>query len=579
MLKKKLVFIILKLFLIIGNDINYAQNEFNIVAEYDDTNFVKFEELAKYVSDWQFNLKYRDKFVSFKYAVNEMIINKIKRLDYFDKKMDTCSNVIKNLGLTVNDELTVKYYERKFLNKYTNEEFTKKIYNVMDRVVYFQEIEIEKQNDKNSEKVKRIEDIIEKIRIDVDNGKSIKESIKKYKNEIKVVKIQEAETNIIWKHSIIDPVNNKIFNSNEGKAIAFSTPVSYRIVKITRIEKIKIDSYENVKDEIIEECIKNYDELCFEDYKKYKISLIDTTSLKWNDDEIMKLTNYAKNPLFFINAYEETLSKEILNGNKRILTHRAGYVDYKYLKYLVSNVYTIKNPMELNEEQIKQFIIDAITTEIITQEAINMGLQTELFANYEDNMPLRYKILQIYNKVEIENKIPEINDKRRLEFYKENMDSIFYQLNKVNFLVMVFDNANEAKQIFERINSGTTFEKALNRYLVRTYIKSKNGEIKSVLKNDKPIFSDYVFGMKENEISDVIKFTDQDNKDKFAIIKCVTYIPEKQLTFEESKKDLDEEYKKYYYNKIDKEIIEKLVEKYKPVYHYDVIEKCLSGNK
>ncbi len=82
-----------------------------------------------------------------------------------------------------------------------------------------------------------------------------------------------------------------------------------------------------VKDEIIEECIKNYDELCLEDYKKYKISLIDTTSLKWNDDEIMKLTNYAKNPLFFINAYEETLSKEILNGNKRILTHRAGFVD------------------------------------------------------------------------------------------------------------------------------------------------------------------------------------------------------------------------------------------------------------
>ena len=81
--------------------------------------------------------------------------------------------------------------------------------------------------------------------------------------------------------------------------------------------------------------------------------------------------------------------------------------------------------------------------------------------------------------------------------------------------------------------------------------------------------------MKLNEVSGPVVFT-EDGQTKYAILKCKYIRPEKQLTYEEAKKTINEEYKNFYREKLRNEIKKKLAEKYHPKYYYDVVEKMIS---
>ena len=145
---------------------------------------------------------------------------------------------------------------------------------------------------------------------------------------------------------------------------------------------------------------------------------------------------------------------------------------------------------------------------------------------------------------------------------------------------MVFDSEEEAKKIYNKIISGIEFEKVTGRYLVRTYIRQKNGNFKAspitFPENKKPVFAEKACKMKLKEVSEPFSFIDENGQNKYALIKCVNILPEKQLTYEEAKKTIEEKFKNFYRNKLEKETEKKLAEKYHPKYYYDVLEEIIS---
>ena len=83
--------------------------------------------------------------------------------------------------------------------------------------------------------------------------------------------------------------------------------------------------------------------------------------------------------------------------------------------------------------------------------------------------------------------------------------------------------------------------------------------------------------MKLNEVSEPVKFIDEGGQTKYAVLKCKDIQPEKQLTFNEARKTIDEEFRNFYRIKLEKEIEQKLAEKYHPKYYYDAIAKMISS--
>ena len=142
---------------------------------------------------------------------------------------------------------------------------------------------------------------------------------------------------------------------------------------------------------------------------------------------------------------------------------------------------------------------------------------------------------------------------------------------------MVFPTEVDAKKTLEKINDGTPFEKVTGRYLIKTYIKERNGEIKSFSSKEKPTFSKVGFELKESEVTGPVKFEDENNQPKFALIKCFHIRPEKQLTYDDVKNTIKEDFKNFHREKIEKVLEVELRNKYKPEVNEKLLSKVISA--
>ena len=67
----------------------------NVVAEFGNGNPITFNELQRYVFDENYNKRYRVKSEGYKHALDDMLENKMKRVDFFESRLDTNKALIK----------------------------------------------------------------------------------------------------------------------------------------------------------------------------------------------------------------------------------------------------------------------------------------------------------------------------------------------------------------------------------------------------------------------------------------------------------------------------------------------------
>ncbi len=99
-----------------------------IVATIESDYKISFIDLNKYVQDEFFHRRFRDKNEAYTRALNEMILNQLKCIDFFETGLHNDQQLIQNIKRFINEELIVKYFESEYLSKYTNEEFARNIY-------------------------------------------------------------------------------------------------------------------------------------------------------------------------------------------------------------------------------------------------------------------------------------------------------------------------------------------------------------------------------------------------------------------------------------------------------------------
>lgn len=550
----------------------------NIVAKYANDNFVTIDELHKYIKDWMYYKKYVTRKDIYNNALNDLLVNQFKRMDFFEKGLDKDRKLIQNINRIINEELVAEYFETQYLGKYTTEENAKKIYGMMNKEVAYQLIELSKPENASQKQLDSLKEKALAIKSKINSGKDFSLFVKEYsQNKISLMN-SGFMPHLGWKQSIINPVNQVIYNLNKNDVRVLNTYNAFLIVKITDIKYIHLESYDSIKSEIISQLKSIYADSSLREYEKDKKELIDQKSLKWNNNALKEIVQWSNIPNFYKSEYQKTFKKAVENGNNKIiLTYNGGTVDYKEFLRLSDNVLIIRDFKGMNEEDIKKYIIEAIHTDLIVKKAEALDLKKNIFNAFTTNPALKSKIVYLYNQAEIESKLPEANDVALHKFFKENEDSLFYQLEKRNLFVIVFPTREAAENELQKINNGTPFEKVTGSYLVKTYKKERSGEIKSYRHDGKPIFGKVGFEMKESEVTGPVKFEDENNQSKYAVIKCYHIRPEKQLTYDDVKNTITEDFRNYYRKKMDGDIEKRLKSKYKPVINEEVLTKLISA--
>ena len=250
---------------------------------------------------------------------------------------------------------------------------------------------------------------------------------------------------------------------------------------MVKVNKVKIEPFEKIKHKVVNQIKQIYSQISLDEYNKDRDALIDTTSLKWNEAALKQLVKWSNIPTFSSNAYEDTLTKVISKSdNKTIMTYSNGKVDYNEYLRLVKNILTLNIKKKINEDDIKYFIKEAVTIDKIVNKADSLGLGKEFFNANTKDPEIKDRLVYFYNQAEIEQKIPPLTEENLYGFYKKNKESIFYNLERINLYVMVFNNEEDAKKASDKIKSGTKFEKVTGRFFVKTYVKNVMENLKHI---------------------------------------------------------------------------------------------------
>ena len=552
----------------------------DVVAKYDGKYTVTFSELSKYVNDWFYSHKFKDKSVAYNNALNDLLINQFKRMDFFEKGLDKNEKLIQSISRTINEELVSEYFNKKYLDKYANMEEAKKVYNIMDKQVIAQQIVLYKPENASPTQIDSIQQKAMKIKSEIEEGKDFNSLVRQYSQDAQSLKNNGFMPPVDWKQSMIDPVGNVLFGLNNGDVRVLNALGDFKVVKIDEVKKIHVEPFDKIKNEIISFLKNAYYQVSMDEYEKDKKVLIDENSLEWNEEALKQLVKWSNEPNFYGSRYQKTFEDALANNdNKTILVYNKGKVDYKEYLRLLNNILILPSAQNnLTEKDLKDFILEAIRTDMIVDKANSLDLKKYIFNPFTKNVVLKNRIAYLYNQAEIETKIPDTTYEALHQFFNENENTLYYQLAKRNIFVMVFPNKDEAENASKKIKQGIPFEKVKGSYLVRTYLKERNGEIKTFPNDEKPVFAEIAFKMKQSEVSAPIKFKDENNQIKYAILKCYYIRPEKQLTFDDVKNSIANDFRNYYREKISKDVEQKLKDKYHPEIFEDVLTKALSSN-
>ncbi|MCX7798276.1 MAG: peptidyl-prolyl cis-trans isomerase [Melioribacter sp.] len=567
-----LVFISLKLYA-------YQEDTSNVVAVVGKNYKVTFLDLRNFVDEYFYNKIFlNEKSKGYIPALNRIIINRLKVFDFFERGLNNNKKLMQNINRAINEELFNEYYELKYANKYVTDSAIRKAYKIMDRVVSYRQILINKPYNATPTIIDSLRNLAYLIKSKIETGENFSELVKIYSDDETNVNNGGIMPPVDWKKSLMSEVNNIIFNLPTNSVRIIETSQSFYIVKIDDIKKVNVEPLEKVKEEIRLVLREAFAYLSLKDFEEEQKKLINEDKIVWNKSGLEKIVNWSKIQNFYDGAYRDTINKLITKGENFIILSSPNYrVDLKKFFQILNDVLIMGRSSVIKEQDVKNFILEALKIEAISKKARQLGLEKKVLNPYLKSNFIVDQIVKLYDQEIIDKQIPEPDEFLLKKFYEENKDSLYYQLAKVNIYLIIAPDTLTINKYKEDYKNGIPFERLSNRVLVKRFIKQKSGEIKLEDSNEKSILGELVFNMNVNDVIGPILYEENEREKKYALIKCVYKREEKQLTYDDVKENIRNDYMKYKKEKFSVELNNRLKNKYGVRVFDDVLKEKLAS--
>ena len=577
-LKICLFFFIVSLVNTFGVTSQSAADENNkIIAVVDKDYKITFNELSQYVVDWLYYRKYPNKSEAYDKALNAMVTNQLKRIDFFETGLNKNQDLIESIRRIINEELIVEFYNKQFVNKYTNEKAAAEAYKKMDKEVFYKEVVLPIPANATKNQI----DSVKTLAYRIENEFKHIDDISKFAKKFSLKTEQDAATKTTgWEQSLADPVAGTAYSLEKGSTKVLEFNGDYYIIKMVDSKKVNLEPFDKIKSEIMSK-LKNSNFATYDEkYQDYKKSFVDDSSLQWNQNALERILQWSQIRGFYNGIYKDTINNILAKGDDfNILTYNNGKVDLKEFLRLLNDVLVIDSREKIRLDNIKDFILEAVRSDYIIKEAQKLDLEKNIFNANTKNEVLKGRIVYLYNQANIEQKIPEATEDALRQFYNERKDSTYYQLKKINIYAKIYSDSTEAADVMQKIKNGAKFKDVSNKWYVKTYVRERDGTYESYLSKEPPYLAQAAFKLGLNEVAGPIVFYDDQKNKRFAIIKCVAVRPEKQLTYDDAKDKVINDYKNYYRRLLEDETEAKLKEKYGVKIFEDVLASNLSHVK
>ncbi len=555
-----------------------VEQDSSIVAAVGDDFTVQFSRLQAFHSNHEFGARYPDSELNgYEEALSLLVFNRLKNIDFFETGMHRDSALALELQRIVNDELINDYFEEAHLAKYVNEESIREYHEGMSKEIHYSQILLEKSQPSTSETQREIENTIDDILTAAEDGESF-ETLRSIYSREPTANGAENTRSVQWNADSRNQIFNQLYDLHEGDLKVLETASSYVIINVDRVTQREVPPLEQVRDEIVSNLRTMYYSKSQDEFEEEKERLVDRSSIQWNQEGLEQLIEWSSQPNFFDEFYRDTLKSRIDAGdNFEILNYSEGRVDAEEYLRLLDNVYIMDNSRSNEIEEHKIFITEALERDRIIEKAKEMELDEQIINPNRPNQLLQNRVIQLYNAEKIDSKVPEPGEDDLREFYQAHKESLFYQLPRVRVFMYVYDDSVKAADAIQRYKEGTPFEDLEAGYLVRTFEKNRDGEIKSYMRNEKPYLGEAAFRMSESEVTGPISFDHDENGRQFAVLKHAWSEPEKQLSYSEVEDRIESVFKDYHRRKIVESVKDELWEKYPVEIYKENLKRQISS--
>ena len=575
--KVKLVSVVIHLIfiaVILTSCSNIQQKEADIVARVKGIGDISFNELQNHYRDYQYDLKYRDNpEQGYQEALQSLVLFKRKVADFKREKMYENKKLMNPIQRYVNEEIRRLYFEEEYLGKYINEASITSYYQLMNKEITYRQLVLNKYQNTNLEI--SVESRIDQILSEINSGTDFDTLVSRYSEDI-TSNNNGLMPPINWRNGWLNSTNRAISSMNIGDIEVLESESLYYIIKISDIKIIDIPQLNNVRPTIIKNLREQYLDRALQEFAFMEDNIVDTKDFEWNEEAIKEIAGWSKDDSFFLGRYRDTINEAInLSNNKTIISNNLEDIKYDNLLYFLNDLLIPGIEKDISENDLKNYIIEAIRTGLIINKAKDLGYDEKILTeNATDALEFQYQ--KIYTIENVDNNVPTANETILKEFYNEHKDSLLYQYAITSIYVKLFDDKSEALKMIENINTGESFEQAANRtYKVKSFIKNKEGKISSYYNKEEPIFGNIAFEMEPNEIIGPINTYELDIQ-KFAVIKSSRKIEEKVPTFNEIE-NLEKLFETYYREQLNQRVKDILASKYPVLTFDDIILKNIKS--
>ena len=577
--KVKLISTVIHLIFIAGiltNCSNIQQREADIVASVKGIGDISFNELQNHYRDYQFDLKYRDNpEQGYQEALQSLVLFRRKVADFKNEEMYENKKLMSPIQRYVNEEIRRLYFEEEYLGKYINEASITSYYQLINKEITYQQLVLNKFYNQNTNPDINVKSRIDQILSEINSGTDFDILVSRYSEDI-TSNNNGLMPPINWRNGWLNSTNRAISSMNIGDIEVLESESMYYIIKISDIKIIDIPQLNDIRPTIIKNLREQYLDRALQEFAFMEDNIVDIKDFKWNEEVIKEIAGWSKDDSFFLGKYKDTINEAInMSNNKTIISNDLEDIRYDDLLYFLNDILIPGIEKDISENDLKNYIIEAIRTDLIINKAKDLGYNEKILTeNATDALEFQYQ--KIYTIENIDNKLPTPNDKVLKEFYNEHKDSLLYQYALTSIYVKLFDEKSEALKMIENINAGESFEQAANRtYKVKSFIKNKEGKINSYYSNEEPIFGNIAFEMEPNEIIGPINTYELDVQ-KFAVIKSSRIIEEKVPTFNEIE-NLEKRFEAYYREQLNQRVKDVLASKYPVIMFDDIISKNIES--
>jgi hypothetical protein len=569
----------LQIVLVLGTFINCPAQDAarqDTVARVADRYAITFPQVEQFVRDYQYPYMFRQYPAEpYEKGLDDLIIGQLKRIDFFARGLNRNSQSLQRVRRSINEELVIRYYTTQFYSRYINEDSVRSAYAEMGKEVLFQQVVLTKPVDASRKELDSLKLLARSISARMRRGEDVAALAAQYSRNLNV-ESANALRRVNWEASLSSNVNAAAFHLPLGAVRIVDNGESFHVVKVVKIDKVDIQPFSKVKGNIQKALEARYSDFAYGEFEKAKRGLLDETKVTWNPEALRQLAQWSSIPGFYQTMYADTLRGAISHGhNLVILKYSKTQVDFREYLRLLNDVLIWGNHASADPDAVKKFIVEAVRTGKIVEKAIALGLEKDVFTPTTTNPILKNEIVRLYDRHEIEEKVPSASETALREFYQANKDSLYYQLAKVNVYAIIDSNKDVIQKMKTRLEQNVPFEKLAPEILVKAFIRTRDGILQTYFGVEPPFLAEAAFKLKLNEFAGPIEYRDPAKGKQYAVIQCVETRVEKQLTYDEVRRTIADDFATSHRNRIAQSVHEGLKKKYGVTMYKDLWQRNL----